>query len=123
MFCPKCGSQIEDNATVCPNCGHQVDSFNSSTPSGSRDVYSSVDNGQSVTAIILGAIGLIAAWLIALAGYILGGIALTKALKVLKYDKSSPKAIVGLILAIVTLVFSLVNSVLGILIQFGVITL
>ena len=32
-------------------------------------------------------------------------------------------SIVGLILAIVTLVFSLVNSVLGILIQFGVITL
>ena len=123
MFCPKCGSQIEENATVCPTCGHQVVPFNSSTPGGSRNVYSSIDNGQSVTAIILGAIGLIAAWLIALAGYILGGIALTKALKVLKYDKSSPKAIVGLILAIVTLVFSLVNSVLGILIQFGVITL
>ena len=21
MFCPKCGSQIPDNAAACPNCG------------------------------------------------------------------------------------------------------
>lgn len=123
MFCPKCGSKIRPDTTVCPTCGHQIDSSNSSTPSGSRNVYAQADNRQSVTAIILGAIGIFAAWLIALAGYILGGIALTKALNVLKYDRSSPKAIVGLILAIVTLVFSLINSVLGILIQFGVITL
>ena len=123
MFCPKCGSKIQPDTTVCPTCGHQFDSSNSSTPSGSRNVYAHADNRQSITAIILGAIGIFAAWLIALAGYILGGIALTKALNVLKYDRSSPKAIVGLILAIVTLVFSLINSVLGILLQLGVITL
>ena len=32
MFCPHCGSQINDNAVICVKCGCQVNSLNGGAP-------------------------------------------------------------------------------------------
>ena len=32
MFCPKCGTQLEDGARFCPTCGRQVNGAPAAQP-------------------------------------------------------------------------------------------
>ena len=40
MFCPKCGSQIADDAAFCVNCGHAVNSQHAQAPQTQQPVQS-----------------------------------------------------------------------------------
>ncbi|MDR0347405.1 MAG: DUF2510 domain-containing protein [Coriobacteriales bacterium] len=75
-------------------------------------------SGSAVTSLICGIIGIIGAVLIALAGYVLGIVAIVMGMK----GRTSAKgnlATVGIVLGIISLVIALINSVLGVLLSMG----
>lgn len=118
MFCLNCGKQIDDSSTSCPYCGSLIGNANgfSENPYGAQAAPS---EGLGIAAIVVGAVGILMAWLVALLGYIFGGIGLTLALVGKHQNKLSSKATVGMILSIITLACSLLNSILGVLLVFS----
>lgn len=42
MFCPKCGTTIEEGATVCPNCGLDIATVNQSPSSAATPTVASL---------------------------------------------------------------------------------
>lgn len=76
MFCSKCGTRIEDNATFCSNCGEKVGV-------GVKPVYTAVPpvenkkprtNPVSIISLVLSIIGLIILPLVFSTGGLLTGI-------------------------------------------------
>ena len=72
---------------------------------------------MSIISIVLGAVGIPLAWLLAILGYALGGTGLALAIITMKKDVFATKPKVGLILSIITLACSVINSILGIIIM------
>ncbi len=126
MFCTKCGQQVDDRATICPYCGSPMENAEASNtpPVDTPPTYTppappaAPSKGLGIASIILGACGIVLAWVIALFGYMLGGAGLALAI-VGKVKKCGPTATIGLILSIVTLVFAFINSILGVLMMGG----
>lgn len=119
MFCLKCGQQIEDTAMACPYCGCPTENSSDKVDTGVIDPSVKSAEGLGLAAVVTGAIGILMAWLIALLGYIFGGVALALALVSKNHNPNCGKAKTGMILAIITLACSVVNSILGILIMLG----
>ena len=73
MYCQKCGAEIADEAIVCPKCGcatgNTIQSANQMAVPTENEISSA--KTMSILSIVLG-------FLIPLAGWILGGIALSK---------------------------------------------
>lgn len=69
------------------------------------------DSKMSTTSIILGIIGIVMAWLLAIIGWIVGGTALGFAIAAKK--KSEGKAKTALIISIIAIVCSFISSVIG----------
>lgn len=118
MICPKCFKHIDDESTFCTYCGETVERPQAIEIEGSYKNPQRA-NTQAIVSIILGAIGLIAAWIVALFGYALGGVSLGLSIAALKNDASCTKAKVGRVLAIITFVFSGINSLLGVIVMLG----
>lgn len=115
MFCSNCGKEIDNEAIVCPNCG--VLTEKGKLLNGSNQNVEKVGN-DGIVSIVLGAIGIVGAWIIALLGYVLGGIGLVYGIRsIIKGDKV--KGIIGATLSVLTIVFSIINSILGLLILSG----
>lgn len=121
-FCQKCGKELNDDAIVCIGCGCAV------TPSPTQSNTSantlptpgtSTGGAMGIASIVVGAVGIPFAWLIALLGYIFGGAGLVLAIFAMKNDPFSSKGKIGLILSIITLVSSVINSILGVIIMMG----
>jgi hypothetical protein len=75
-------------------------------------------SGLATAALVLGIIGLLGAWLLALIGYVLGILAIVFGVK----GRSSSKAklaTAGIVLGAVTLLFACVNSILGVILMSG----
>lgn len=133
-FCEQCGAKIDDQDTICAYCGHKLGarvsnsqesqyqtieetnlthtSASSMKPMQPTDAASKAAN----TGFILGLIGIVA-WFLPIAGYpvtISGIIYSAKGLKATSYGK----AIAGLILSIIFLIVTLINSFLGLLLSF-----
>ena len=116
-FCEKCGKELMDDAVVCMGCGCSVGKA-PAAPKPSAAVEKSggaQSSALSIVSIVVGAIGILMAWLIALLGYIFGGAALACALVAGKKVPGDKKAKTGLLLAVITLVCSVINSILGML--------
>ncbi len=71
----------------------------------------SKQNGKAIASLVLGLVGLIA-WLLPLAGYPVTIVGIVMGVKGLKSEKKS-LAIAGLILSIIGLAATLVNSIIG----------
>ena len=117
MFCLKCGQQIEDTAMTCPYCGCPTENSSDKIDTGVIDPSVKSAEGLGLAAIVIGAIGILMAWLIALLGYIFGGAGLALALVAKNKNPNCSKAKTGMILSIITLACAVINSILGILIM------
>ena len=135
-FCQKCGKELHDDAVVCIGCGCAVPSsqaqstsqsfsttntsYTSQTPTTNHDFSHdyAVANTLGIISIILGAVGIPLAWVLAILGYLFGGAGLTLAIISINKDYFSTKGKVGLVLSIITLSCSLINSLLGLFLGF-----
>ena len=121
-FCEKCGKELMDDAVVCPGCGCSTGKRpqKPSEPKSHVIVEKSekeTSSALSIVSIVVGGIGILMAWLIALLGYLFGGAALACALVATKNNCGDKKAKTGLLLAIITLACSVINSIIGMIIM------
>lgn len=104
-FCTNCGNMLEDNANMCMNCGKVIN--NLTTNNDTSDCEKNANTG-----FVFGLIS-IAAWFIPLIGYPITICGIVMSSKGLKANENKTKAVVGLILSIIFLVLTLINSLLG----------
>ena len=115
MFCLKCGKEIDDNAMRCPYCDCPTENAGEAMDVSTVDPTIKSANSLGITSIILGAVGILWAWLIALFGWILGGVGLALALVGRNKNKFVKTCKIGLILSAIALGCSFINSLLGII--------
>ncbi len=117
MFCLKCGKEIDNNAMRCPYCDCPTE--NSGDTINITTVEPSTKSAKSfgITAIVLGALGILWAWLLAIFGWILGGVGLALALVGRNNNKLENTCKIGIILSAVALGCSFVSSLLGLIIM------
>ena len=109
-FCSNCGKEVNENQDVCLNCGVRIN--NNTVVNNTED---KVDKNASV-GFILGLVSIIA-WFIPLFGYPVTICGIVFSSKGLKSKTQRGKALTGLILSIVFLVFSFINSIMGVIIN------
>ena len=105
-FCSNCGKEVNENQDVCLKCGVRINKITTQNKDANPEKLASVG-------FILGLVSIIA-WFIPLFGYpvtICGIIFSSKGLK----SNERSKALTGLILSIVFLVFSFINSIMGVI--------
>lgn len=121
-FCEKCGKELLDDAVVCMGCGCAVGTTEAPVQ-GSAEALSAERNenvipaeksSSAIVGIVLGLVGIVGAWLIALLGYILGGIALGLSISAKKKAPNNGTATAGIVIACIALVCAVINSILGI---------
>lgn len=100
-FCSKCGKEITDDAVICVNCGCAVEKNQNNT-------YNQSQKKASVS-LILGIIGIVFAWLIAIVGHITSIIGIIFGIK--EYKSTSKMS--GLVLSIIGEVCSIFSSIIG----------
>ncbi|MBR5569765.1 MAG: zinc ribbon domain-containing protein [Oscillospiraceae bacterium] len=110
-FCTHCGKQIHDQAVFCIYCGCPVAS---AIPPHHKTDPKSIKQAAD-TSMILGIIGIIAAWIFALAGHITSIIGIVYGLKEQRETGHSN----GLICSIIGEVCSVFSSLLGIVLYSG----
>ena len=113
MYCLKCGKEIDDSSITCPFCGCATE--NAGIPIDSHTVDDSLKSadGLGTSAMVIGGIGIIVAWLLAILGYIVGGAGIAVALYARSKCKESNKAKKGLIISVVALGCAVINSIIG----------
>lgn len=52
MFCPNCGTQIDENGAFCPNCGSQLNSVETTTPAATVAEKPKKKKGAKIVLII-----------------------------------------------------------------------
>ncbi len=126
MYCSQCGTKLEEGTAFCPSCGASTNAAVSSKQAeGTKPeliptplfMPRKTTDGAGIAAVIVGAIGLVLAWLVALLGYICGGVALACALSSRSKLGSSATSTLGIVFGSVTLAFSLINSILGVILM------
>ncbi len=112
-FCTNCGNELDVNADVCVKCGTLLKKKNNN-----NNQIESIDKNANMGFGF--GLGSILAWIIPLFGYpvtICGIIFSSKGLNSSGSTKS--KALIGLILSIIFLIATLINSFLGVLQNLG----
>lgn len=109
-FCADCGAEIKDGQDVCLGCGKVL---NKTTANNNTTDISKEDKAAN-TGFILGLVSLIA-WLIPLFGYPVTICGIVYSSKGLKSTSKKTKAIIGLVFSIIFLIFTLSNSILGVI--------
>ena len=113
MFCLKCGKEIDNNAMRCPYCDCPTENAGEAIDTTTIDPSIKSAKTFGITAIILGALGIPWAWLLAILGWILGGVGLALALVGINKNKLEKTCKIGLVLSAVTLGCSFVSSLIG----------
>lgn len=112
-FCSKCGKELDDAAVVCMGCGCAVPAANA--PAANAAPAPTVTVKSSKASLVLGIVGIIVAWLFALAGHIVSIIGIVLGVKEYKNSGNA----VGLVLSIIGEVCAIINSVLGVIMMSG----
>lgn len=110
-FCSNCGSELNEEQVICLKCGVAVKSNTIPNKTNNTSNNASSDK-QGLVGFILGLISIVA-WFIPLFGYPVTICGIVFSAKGLKSVTNKTKATVGLILSIVFLVVTLINSILG----------
>jgi Tfp pilus assembly protein PilE len=97
MFCPTCKSEIPDGSPFCPKCGSQIVTQPAANVSPQSTGKTS---GRSITALVLGIVGITACGCAAPIAIIIGWLELNKIKKGLSSPASKTFALVGMILGI-----------------------
>jgi len=106
-FCTNCGKKVEENQDVCLNCGEKTDNVvANNVPTNNKA------DGQATAGFVLGLVSIIA-WFIPLFGYPVTICGIVFSAKGLKSSKNKGLATAGLILSIIFLVVTVINSFLG----------
>ena len=105
MYCTTCGKEIADDAVVCLECGCAVES----TGKNKSVIADTTKENTPKTATVLGIIGIVVAWFLALAGHIVSIIGIVIGIK--EYKKT--ERISGLVLSIVGELCSILSSIIG----------
>ena len=103
-FCSNCGKELNEIQKVCLNCGVAIEN---------KTQIDKTDR-NAATGFILGLISIVA-WLIPLFGYPVTICGIIFSSKGLKSSINKEKAITGLVLSIIFLVFTLGNSLAGVI--------
>lgn len=109
MNCKKCGIKLKKEYKFCENCGTPIDNYDTSNKMIHNE--SIIDN-YAKKGFTLGLWSIIA-WIIPLAGYPVTICGIINSLKGIKSKEKKNKAIIGLILSIVFLIITLINSIWG----------
>lgn len=124
MFCSKCGNQIMDEAAICPNCGCPTQNYNQDNRSTYQSSAPQIYNIEKEIsdAKTLGFIAIIAGIFIPLAGWICGGIGISKCNKVLSVypndlnaNNAKKLGLIGIVVSSVIFVISIIIEVIAIL--------
>lgn len=105
-FCINCGKELNDNQNVCLNCGVVIDQPTTLNEKADK---------SATAGFVLGLVSIIA-WFIPLFGYPISICGIVFSAKGLKSKTNKGKAIAGLVLSIVFLVFTFINSMAGLFI-------
>ncbi len=105
MYCTVCGKEIPDDAVICTGCGCAVKKEKAGVSASSKTSAPA----SSKASLILGIIGIITAWLIALVGHITSIIGIILGIK--EYKKTGNMS--GLILSIIGEVCAILSSIIG----------
>ena len=104
-FCSNCGAKLNEEQAICLECGVLVNNTNINK-----------SDKSSLVGFILGLVS-IAAWIIPLFGYPVTICGIIFSAKGLKSINGKDKAIAGLILSIIFLIASFINSIIGVIIS------
>lgn len=104
MYCSTCGKEINDDAVVCVGCGCLVQKA-----SQSKKTPQTNTENKTQTALILGIVGIIFAWIFALVGHIASIIGIVIGIK--EYKETNKMT--GLVLSIVGEVCAIFSSIIG----------
>lgn len=107
MFCSKCGKEIADEAVICTSCGCMVKNVNTKAVSPAP-AKTTTEKSPKVS-LILGIVGIVTAWLIAIVGHITSIIGIVFGIK--EYKETGKMT--GLVLSIVGEVCSIFSSIIG----------
>lgn len=102
-FCQYCGKELTESQDVCLNCGKKVNENPIQTPT---------ENKNAVRGFVLGIISIIA-WIIPLFGYPVTICGIVFSSKGINIKTNKGLAIAGLVLSIIFLIFTIINSIVG----------
>lgn len=106
-FCSNCGAELNDNQDVCLKCGVRV----------TKEIVVSTKSTEDTKALVGFILGLVSivAWFLPLIGYPTAICGIVFSAKGLKSTSSKGKATAGLVLSIIFLVFTIINSIVGVM--------
>jgi len=106
-YCTRCGAEVHENAVICMNCGCAIQNCQSNVNSSTH--VNNIPDNKTQISIILGTVGIVAAWLFALVGHVTSIIGIVIGIKEYRQtDKIS-----GLTLSIVGEACSILSSIIG----------
>ena len=109
MFCKNCGKELPEGTRFCDGCGASV---------GQPTQVKVQNTGKETACLVLGIIGLFA-WFIPIIGYGISIPGLVMSIKELRDRNKDIKVILGLVFCSICLVASLINSILGVMMNAG----
>lgn len=113
-YCSNCGSKLNEEQAICLKCGVLINNINKININSNDDK----SDTSALTGFILGFVS-IAAWIIPLLGYPVTICGIIFSVKGLKSINKRGKATTGLILSIIFLIASFINSIIGIIIYYN----
>ncbi len=119
MKCPNCNSDLMPDAKFCPSCGAKVET--NEVKEGEVVQNQNTNNSGNTAALVGFILGLcsIIAWFIPLFGYPVTIVGIIFSVLGLKSNIRKGMATVGLVLSIIFLVITLINSLAGCLMVYN----
>ena len=115
MYCLKCGKEIDSQAIRCPYCDSPTENAPQTYTPATFESTDKSANSFGIVSIVLGSLGIFWALLLAILGWIFGGVGLALALVGRNKNQSSKQSKVGIILSAIALGLSFISSMIGIL--------